>query len=245
VGAVFAPTRPLRLLMLLGVAVHGDAANLSLARGPWLAGAIATIMTFLVAEGMLPTFRARAVALWRLAAATVCLAVVTTATTVLSATVTRIVAARVIDVANISSGTGKARLTLFEALLDDAMDSPIFGHGASAYRQVSELLNVQGSVSENFVLEMFHAGGAMAVVPLLVAALVIGTRLLRSLRLRDQTGVAATCLAGALALVLGALTNPAGWDTAFWVLLGTAAALRPLLVPPALPATPTVEATTR
>jgi hypothetical protein len=57
-------------------------------------------------------------------------------------------------------------------------------------------------------------------------------------------GVASACLAGALALMLGALTNPAAWDTAFWILLAAAVTLRPTILAPNLLPTPAPEIAT-
>ena len=242
-GAVFAPTRGVRTLMLLGVAIHGDAASLSLARGPWLAGAIAGAMTFGLAARVRPTFGALLTATRRATVALLLLLVVSATTAALSSTVTRLVASRVVEVANVSTGTGRARLNLFDALWQDALDSPWFGHGASSYRAISELLQKTGAVSENFLLEMFHAGGALAALPLALVAMLIVIRLMGAVRPPGPTALAAVCLAGVLGLVLGALTNPAGWDTAFWVLIGTAAALPSRLPSPAFAAAPVLETT--
>jgi len=73
--------------------------------------------------------------------------------------------------------------------------------------------------------------------------MLIVIRLMGAVRPPGPTALAAVCLAGVLGLVLGALTNPAGWDTAFWVLIGTAAALPSMLASPALAAAPVLETT--
>jgi hypothetical protein len=107
--------------------------------------------------------------------------------------------------------------------LRDAERSPVFGHGASAYREISESLGVHGTVSENFVVEIFHAGGGVSVL-LLVAGLsgVILYCLLKPGADEKPTHTAA-CLAGGVALIFGAMTNPAAWNGLFWVMMGVVA----------------------
>ena len=58
--------------------------------------------------------------------------------TFLSPAVTKMVTSRLLHVAAFRTGTGRARLDLFGALLDDALRSPLFGHGAASYRSISE-----------------------------------------------------------------------------------------------------------
>jgi len=244
-GMTFAATRRLRVWMMVGIVLHGMAASLSLARGPWIAFAIGVAVTFVLMVRWLPTLSAVAGAIFRGAVALALLLSATVAVSLANATVGLLVASRAVQVTNLGSGTGRARLSLFRALLEDAMDSPVFGHGAAAYRQVSELLQVQGAISENFLLEMFHAGGAVAAVPLVLAAGIVTIRMTRSLGAPPHGAVPAACLAGVLALMLGSLTNPAAWDTGFWVLVATAAALRPVVLPPNLSTTQALEVTTR
>jgi hypothetical protein len=224
-GMTFGRTRRLRLAMLVGVAVHGVAASFALARGPWIALGVAFVGCLLLGMSSRPRLLAPAIVLGRGFLAALVLAVVTTATAMANSVVGGLLGQRLVGITNVTTGTGLSRLTLFRALFADALDSPLFGHGASAYRRISELLAYQGSVSENFLLEMFHAGGALAALPLAIAAALVLLRLVRSLRVPDQGGAPLIYLAGLVTLMLGALTNPAAWNTMFWILLAMGAAL--------------------
>ena len=223
IGATFGATRRMRLLMLLGVIVHGMAATLALARGPWIALGLTAIVG--LAMGVLFRIARPLTALFRWGVAVLVLLLVAVGTTRASHAVAEILAPRLIGVADVSTGTGLTRVTLFEALFTDAMRSPVFGNGAATYRRVAQLLGSQGSISENFLLEMFHAGGIAAALPLGIFSLVVLARLARVLRRSVLSEAAAVCLACMFALMLGALSNPAAWNTSAWVIAAMGAAL--------------------
>jgi hypothetical protein len=108
--------------------------------------------------------------------------------------------------------------------LRDAERSPVFGHGASAYREISESLGVHGTVSENFVVEIFHAGGGVSVLLLVAGLSGVLLYCLQKPGADRRPAATAACLAGAVALILGAMTNPAAWNGLFWVMMGAVAA---------------------
>ncbi|HWL38804.1 MAG TPA: hypothetical protein VNO75_01105, partial [Gemmatimonadaceae bacterium] len=138
-----------------------------------------------------------------------------------------LVAQRFFELVKLDAGTGSARLIMWRAFLRDAERSHLFGHGAAAYRDISEHLGVTGTISENFVVEILHAGGGVSVVLLLVALTgILMYCLLQPGGARQPTHTAA-CLAGAMALIVASMTNPAAWNGLFWVILGLVAT-RPL-----------------
>ena len=141
--------------------------------------------------------------------------------------VRKLVAQRFFAVVEIAMGTGFSRLVMWRAFLDDVWSSPLFGHGAAAYREISEQLGIQGTVSENFVIEILHAGGAVSLILLVVAMLGIMLDCLMQPGASRRPAQTAACLAGAVALILGSMTNPAAWNGLFWVLMGVVAC-RPL-----------------
>jgi hypothetical protein len=220
---VFATSRRGFVLASGALLVHGVAALLSLARGPWLAfGASIVVIVPLAAW----RFRGRFTPVGTLIrGGTILLALPTLAgiALIFSPFVRGLVMQRFFELVNLEAGTGSARLIMWRAFLHDAFRSPIFGHGAAAYRDISEHLGVQGTVSENFVVEVFHAGGAIAVLLLIVALVsVLLHCLLRPGASRRPAHVAA-CLTGASTLAIASMTNPAAWNGLFWVLLGLVA----------------------
>lgn len=217
--ATFSTSGRLRLVGMAGFVINGLTAGLALARGPWLALGASVLITFPIAAWML---RRRFAVVRRLSIALlafVLMVPVAVALVLVNSSLAQLLSSRFLQVANLGTGTGLDRLILFKSLLQAGLDSPLFGHGAATYREVSELLGVQGSVSENFVLEMFHAGGLAATMPLVIALSIIVVRPFKVLLAAPEPAIVVATVTGLFAMVLGALTNPAGWDTLFWVLL--------------------------
>jgi hypothetical protein len=231
---VFAMSRRGFLLALGAFIVHGLAMLLSLARGPWLAFLVAVVTMIPIAAWR---FRGRFTVLGTLirgGSIVVALPALAGAVLVASPFVRKLVTQRVVELVKLDAGTGSARLIMWKAFLTDGLRSPLFGHGAAAYRDISEHLGVQGTVSENFLVEIFHAGGAVAVVLLLVALVGVLLRCLLSPGAGRRPAQTAACLVGAVALVIGSMTNPAAWNGLFWLILGLVAS-RPLAEESAAP----------
>ena len=226
-AALFATSRKVFLLAMLAFVVHGVAALLALARGPWLAFLIAIFTVIPVAAWQ---FR-RDFTVWgvliRAVALLIALPAVAGTMFVTSPLVRSLVTQRFFTIVKLDAGTGWSRVVMWKMFLRDAERSPIFGHGASAYREISESLGVHGTVSENFVVEIFHAGGGVSVLLLVVGLSgVLLYCLLKPGADRLPTATAA-CLAGGVALIFGAMTNPAAWNGLFWLMMGVVAS-RPL-----------------
>jgi O-Antigen ligase len=221
--AVFAKSRRSFLLAMTAFVVHGVAALLALARGPWLAFLLAV---FIVIPFSAWRFRRQVTTvgvLGRAVSLMIALPAVAGTMFVTSPLVRELVTQRFFQIVKLDAGTGWSRVVMWKMFLRDAERSPVFGHGASAYREISESLGVHGTVSENFVVEIFHAGGGVSVL-LLVAGLsgVILYCLLKA-GADEKPARTAACLAGGVALIFGAMTNPAAWNGLFWVMMGVVA----------------------
>jgi hypothetical protein len=224
---VFATDRRGLRIALGAFVIHGLAMLLSLARGPWLAFLVAVVTMIPIAAWR---FRGRFTMLGTLVrGGSIAIALPTLAGAILlvSPFVRKLVMQRVVQLVKLDAGTGSARLIMWKSFLRDGLRSPIFGHGAAAYRDISEHLGVRGTVSENFVVEIFHAGGAVAVGLLLLALAGLLLRCLLAPGAARRPAQTAACLVGALTLVIGSTTNPAAWNGLFWLILGTVAS-RPL-----------------
>ncbi|MFL5640469.1 MAG: O-antigen ligase family protein [Gemmatimonadaceae bacterium] len=234
VAAVFSTSRKGYLLAMLAFVVHGVAALLALARGPWLAISLAILVVIPVSPIVFRRQFTILGVLMRTASLFVALPAVAGTMFVTSPLVRALVTQRFFQIVKLDAGTGWSRVVMWKAFLRDAERSPVFGHGASAYREISESLGVHGTVSENFVVEIFHAGGGVSVL-LLIAGLsgVIIYCLLRP-GATERPATTAACLAGAVALILGAMTNPAAWNGLFWVMMGVVAS-RPISAQDVLP----------
>jgi hypothetical protein len=226
-GAVFATSRRGYFLALGAFVVHGVAALLALARGPWLAFILALLAVIPISAWRFRRQFRIAGVLTRTISLFVALPAVAGTMFVTSPLVRALVTQRFFQIVKLDAGTGWSRVVMWKMFLRDAERSPVFGHGASAYREISESLGVHGTVSENFVVEIFHAGGGVSVL-LLVAGLsgvILYCLLKPGADLRPASTVA--CLAGGVALIFGAMTNPAAWNGLFWVMMGVVAS-RPL-----------------
>jgi hypothetical protein len=220
---VFATTRRQLAAGLVAFVVHGDAMVLALARGPWLAFGIAMVTTIpILAWRFHGRFRISRVAARGLATF-LSLPVFFRIAISLSPFIAKLLVVRVVEVVNVSSGTAWSRLTLWKLLLNDAGRSPVFGLGAASYRDISERLGIQGSVSENFIVEMLHAGGVVTLFFLVVGLLGVAYNCLLKPNAEMKPAYTAACLTGATALVIASMTNPAAWDGLFWILIGLAA----------------------
>ena len=222
-AAVFATSTRRFIFAMCAFVVHGVAALLALARGPWIAFLLAVFTVIPIAAWR---FRRQFTGLrvaTRALSLMIALPAVAGTLFVSSPLVRALVTQRFFQIVKLDAGTGWSRVVMWKMFLRDAERSPIFGHGASAYREISESLGVHGTVSENFVVEIFHAGGGVAVL-LLVAGLgsVVGYCLMKPGADRRAPFTAA-CLAGGVALIFGAMTNPAAWNGLFWVMMGVVA----------------------
>jgi O-Antigen ligase len=226
-AAVFATSRRVFLSGLVAFVVHGIAALLALARGPWLAFLIAMLVVMPVAAWRFHDRFTLRGSLLRAAALLLALPAVAGTMFELSPLVRELVAQRFFQLVTLDAGTGWSRLVMWQAFLRDAESSPVFGHGAGAYREISESMGVHGTVSENFVVEIFHAGGGVSVVLLVVGLAGIMLYCLLKPGAGRRPAHTAACLAGGVALIVGSMTNPAAWNGLFWVLMGMVAS-RPL-----------------
>ena len=229
-AALFATSRRYFILAMIAFIVHGVAALLALARGPWLAFILAVLIVVPISAWRFRRGFSLAGVLVRALSLLIALPAVAGTMFVTSPLVRALVTQRFFTIVKLDAGTGWSRVVMWKMFLRDAYRSPIFGHGASAYREISESLGVHGTVSENFVVEIFHAGGMVSVLLLVVG---LGGALLYCLldpgSDRRPTATAA-CLAGGVALILGAMTNPAAWNGLFWVMMGVVAS-RPVSAP--------------
>jgi hypothetical protein len=234
-AAVFATSRRAYFLALGAFVVHGVAALLALARGPWLAFILALLVVIPIAAWRFRRQFTITGVLTRTISLFVALPAVAGTMFVTSPLVRALVTQRFFQIVKLDAGTGWSRVVMWKMFLRDAERSPVFGHGASAYREISESLGVHGTVSENFVVEIFHAGGGVSVL-LLVLGLsgVILYCLLKPGPDRRPAETAA-CLAGGVALIFGAMTNPAAWNGLFWVMMGVVAS-RPVTAESTAPA---------
>jgi O-antigen ligase/polysaccharide polymerase Wzy-like membrane protein len=224
-AVVFAPTRRYALAATGIMLVSGTAAILSLARGPWIGFALSVPTVIGIGAWQLRRARSMRGLVWRVALPSVALLVASVGLIAFNGRALRLVIARVLDLGRLTGGTASSRLQLWTAMTDDFLYSPVFGHGAAAYRRLSQLLGIQTSVSENFAIEVLHAGGVVAAMFL---ASGVGLCVGASLRHHDAPGrdtatLRLAVLAGTTTMLIGALTNPAGWDGLFWVVLACAA----------------------
>ncbi len=227
VSVAFVTSGKARIIALVALGLHTVAATLALARGPWVGFALA--LTVVVPLGLwVRPGKTLLGPIGRLATAGVLVGLSVGTLFIFNPAALRIALVRVLQIANLSSGTGLTRVNLFNALLTDALESPVFGHGASAYRRTSELIGVQGSISENFALEMFHAGGLVAALPFLVGLGLVVMATFRAVRSAAWGTMALLCLGALIAMLFGAMTNPAAWNASYWVTLAMCAALDPV-----------------
>ena len=220
---VFATSRRGFLLALGAFVIHGLAALLSLARGPWLAYAVAVLIIVPLAAWR---FRGRFTILGTaLRGGSIAIALPTLGGIIflVSPFVRKLLTHRFVELVQTDEGTGSVRLLMWKEFLRDGFRSPFFGHGAASYREISESLGVQGTVSENFVVEIFHAGGGVAVLLLLVALAGVMLRCLLAPGAARRPAHTAACVTGAAALVMASTTNPAAWNGLFWLILGLTA----------------------
>lgn len=220
---VFATNRRGFFLALGAFVVHGLAAILSLARGPWLAY-VAAVLTMIPLAAW--RFRGRFSMVGTLVrGGSIALAAPTLSAIVLLASpfARKLVMQRFFELVKLDAGTGSARVIMWKAFWRDGLRSPLFGHGAAAYREVAEHLGVKGTVSENFVIEMFHAGGAVSVALLLTALIGVLASCLLAPGAEQKPAHTAACLTAGVAVIVASTTNPAAWNALFWLILGLVA----------------------
>ena len=228
VAAVFATSRRGFMLALGAYVVHGVAALLALARGPWIAFLLALLMVIPVSAWRFRHQFTIPLVLLRVMSLMIALPAVAGTMFVTSPLVRALVTQRFFQIVKLDAGTGWSRVVMWKMFLRDAERSPVFGHGASAYREISQSLGVHGTVSENFVVEIFHAGGGVSVLLLVLGLSGVVLYCLLKPGADRRPAHTGACLAGGLALILGAMTNPAAWNGLFWVMMGVVAS-RPVV----------------
>ena len=233
-AAIFATSRRMFFLGMTAFVVHGVAALLALARGPWLAFLLAAFTVVPIAAWRFRRQFSAVTILSRAISLLIALPAVAGTMFVTSPLVRSLVTQRFFTIVKLDAGTGWSRVVMWKMFLRDAERSPVFGHGASAYREISESLGVHGTVSENFVVEIFHAGGAVSVLLLVVGLSGVLLYCLLKPGAERRPAATAACLAGGVGLILGAMTNPAAWNGRFWVTMGVVAS-RPVVIRNAAP----------
>jgi hypothetical protein len=230
VALIFAPTRRSARAAAVLLVANGALAVLALARGPWLAAAGAVAITVPLAAWQLrhllrPRELLRRLALPIGVLATTVIALAATDLARLLVIVNRVLALSEAAKPISTGGTAAARLFMWSALIDDSWRSPLFGHGAASYREIAEFVMITNQISENFLIEIAHAGGALS-----LTLLVIGVGLCVSSGLRNDAKpqlesvmLRMAVIAGALTVFLGSLTNPSAWNSMFWVVMACAA----------------------
>ncbi|MEO6331379.1 MAG: O-antigen ligase family protein [Gemmatimonadaceae bacterium] len=223
-GAIIFATSGRQLAAGLAAFVaHGNAMVFALARGPWLAFGIALLTVIPVAAwrfgGRFSVARtvARGVAIF------ISLPLFFRAAIVVSPFISQMLVQRVVDVVNVESGTAFSRIVMWQAFLRDVGRSPVFGRGAATYQDISERLGPPGTVTENFAIEMLHAGGIVALTFFALGVIGVALHCLLKPGASARPTITAACLTGATAMVLASMTNPTAWETLFWIVLGLAA----------------------
>jgi hypothetical protein len=223
--AIFSPNRKWTARAWLGLIVYTSAGILSLARGAWVGFGAGLFVALVLGAWRLRGERR----LWRITlrtAATLVVMAVTSVVTILrTPRAPALVVTRVASATSTTTGTNYTRLQLYHGIFNDAMRSPVFGNGAASYRRISTLLGNQNTISENFALEMFHAGGANAMFWLLIGGVLAVSHAIRMSERRDRLPASLAALASVVTVGIGTLTNPAAWDGLFWLLLGLAASV--------------------
>jgi hypothetical protein len=220
---VFAITRRQLAAALIAFVVHGNAMVLSLARGPWLAFAVALIVTIPVAAWRFGHRFGVGRTAARGLATLLALPLFFRVAIAYNPFIRDLLVQRVVQVVNLDSGSGSSRLMVWQAFLRDAGRSPVFGRGAAAYREISERLGTQGAVSENFGIEILHAGGIVAAAFFVIGIIGVAYYCLLKPGAERNPLFTAACLTGATAMVIASMTNPAAWNGLFWIVLGMAA----------------------
>jgi hypothetical protein len=225
VALVFAPTWRFAALAAGLLVTAGAATLLSLARGPWLGYGVTVVTVLALGAWQFRSGRLRFL-VPRLLSPVALLTVALGGVVAANAQAIALIGARLLAFGALQTGTAHYRSELWAAMIDDAWHSPVFGHGAASYRGISELMGIQGSISENFAVEILHAGGLLGVAFLTLG---IASALGPSLRAGDDpypewTTVRLAAVAAAGTALIGSLTNPAAWDGLFWVMLAAAAA---------------------
>lgn len=205
--------------------VHGGASLLSLARGPWIGFALGCGVAVPWGLWRLRAHVHAGRATLRLLTLPIALGTIGVILFVTRSEAGTLVARRLVQVSVLTSGTASWRLQMWQAMLDESTHSPLFGHGASAYRHISETLGNPGSVSENFPVEMLHAGGLMALFFFGAGILLALQRTLAPQATAHDVRMRAACMGGTITLLVGASTNPAAWLGLFWVLLAFVATM--------------------
>jgi hypothetical protein len=221
---VFATTRRQLLAALIVFIVHGNAMVLALARGPWLAFGVALVTTIPLAAWRFGRLFGVGRTVVRGLATLVFLPIFFRVAIVYNPFIRGLLVERVVQIVNLETGTGSSRLIMWQAFLSDAGRSPVFGRGAAAYRDVAQRLGEQATVSENFVVEILHAGGAVALAFLVIGLIGVAIHCLLKPGAERHPAFTAACLTGSAAMVIASMTNPAAWNGLFWVALGLTAA---------------------
>lgn len=235
---VFATTRRQLVAALIAFTIHGNAMVLSLARGPWLAFGIALIVTLPLAALRFGRHFSVGRTAMRGIATLLSLPVFFRIAIAYNPFIRDLLVQRVVQTVSFESKSVSSRLTVWQTLVHDAGRSPLFGRGAAAYREISERLGTRGAVSENFGLEILHAGGLVAVTFFLLGLIGVAHYCLARPGAERNPAFTAACFTGATAMVIASMTNPAAWNGLFWIVLGLAAT-RPVPVATAGALSPT------
>lgn len=138
--------------------------------------------------------------------------------------------AQLVDQQSYSVGTARDRTEMWGMMLHDIAANPLKGRGQDAYMRYYP--SGTGGGSHNLFIEVLHAGGLLAFLPLVLLHLLgivsaVGT-MFRVRNSPEELATVVAVLSCAVATILAATTNLIYWSAPYWLVLGWLLAVGPL-----------------
>ena len=119
------------------------------------------------------------------------------------------------EAVSLEEGTVVDRLVLWNNMLEDWRNAPLFGHGAHDY---AKFRDTPEQVSENYLLELLHSGGIITAGFFLLGIFALGWRAIPwTWSAAVERPWSLPLLAGFAAMSMSALTNPAMTGGIYWI----------------------------
>jgi hypothetical protein len=132
-----------------------------------------------------------------------------------------------------STGTAAERVQMWSAMWDDITENPLMGRGQDAYLRHypptdPSTRDSPGGGAHNFPIEVWHAGGLIAVLAILGFHLLVYWPATVGLLAVPRAYACLTIglVAGGASVATAALTNLIYWNPTYWLILGLVSAVR-------------------
>ena len=126
-----------------------------------------------------------------------------------------IISVQMLNLISTDQGTGYYRMSMWEQMLGDIIDFPIWGRGGGAFLK---FISYEGSPSENYFLEIFQSSGLFGLLAVILPIIIVIGKSLKLIFMHKKSfePLLIMIFAANIGLLFPILTTPGAWGGFYW-----------------------------